>query len=103
MDHKTTLEIFKTQIKKKKNFDKAIGNVLMNQKVISGIGNYLRSEILYVSKINPFRIVKNISDNELKEIFNNSKILTWGDFNMKQLWQSQSSLRGKIIFSLKVD
>lgn len=38
----------------KKDFDKPICEVLMNQKYFNGIGNYLRAEILYRVDINPF-------------------------------------------------
>lgn len=38
----------------KKDFDKPINEVLMNQKWFNGIGNYLRAEILYRVDINPF-------------------------------------------------
>ena len=68
----------------KKNLDKAIGIVIMNQKVISGVGNYLRADILYLSKISPFRKVNKLNDEELREIFKNCKILTWGDYDYKK-------------------
>ena len=84
MEETTTFEIFKEQMTKKKNLDKAIGIVLMDQKVISGVGNYLRADILYLSKISPFRKVHKLSDEELKIIFNNCKILTWGDYDYKK-------------------
>jgi len=84
MEETTTFELFKEQITKKKNLDKAIGIVIMNQKVISGIGNYLRADILYLSKISPFRKVNKLSDEEMKTIFKNSKILTWGDYDYKK-------------------
>jgi formamidopyrimidine-DNA glycosylase len=84
MDESTDLELFKKQITKNTNLDKEIGIVLMNQKVISGIGNYLRADILYLSKINPFRKVNKLTDNEIKDIFNNSKILTWGDYDIEE-------------------
>ena len=81
MDENTTLEIFRNQILKKNNLDKLIGNVIVNQKIISGLGNYLRADILWLSKINPFRKIKKLSDNEIKDIYNNSKILTWGVYD----------------------
>ena len=62
MDHNTTYEVFLEQIKKKKNLDKYVGNVIVNQKVISGIGNYLRSDILWLCHISPFRKVKDLKD-----------------------------------------
>jgi len=81
MDKNTTLEVFKHQILKTSNLDKPIGNVLINQKIISGLGNYLRADILWLSKINPFRKVKSLTNHEQKTIFNNCKILTWGIYD----------------------
>jgi len=81
MEKDTDFNLFRTQITKSVNLEKEIGLVLINQKIISGIGNYLRSDILYISKINPFRKVKNLKDNELLIIYKNSKILTWYDYD----------------------
>lgn len=76
-----TFDTFQEQIKNQKNLEKSIGIVLMNQKTISGIGNYLRSDILWCSKISPFRKVADINDKELKTIYKYAKILTWGDYD----------------------
>jgi formamidopyrimidine-DNA glycosylase len=81
MDKNTSLEVFKEHITRKNNLDKKIGNIIVNQKLISGIGNYLRADILYLSKIDPFRKVKTLSDQELENIYNNSRLLTWGVYN----------------------
>jgi len=81
MDHSTTSEIFLTQIKKKNNENKYIGNVIVNQKVISGIGNYLRSDILWLCHISPFRKVKDLKDKEILEIYKNALLLVWGDYD----------------------
>lgn len=45
-----------------------IALVLMDQKVLSGIGNYLRAEILYDAKISPYRTVESLSDKDLEKI-----------------------------------
>ena len=79
-----TLDLFINQITKKNNLEKPIGNVLMNQKVISGIGNYLRSDILWLSHISPFTLVKNIDLIELKKIYKNALLLTWGEYNYEE-------------------
>lgn len=84
MDNSTNLELFIYQITKKKNLDKCIGIVLLDQKIISGIGNYLRADLLYLSKINPFRKVKNLNNADLKIIFINSKKLIWSLYNIKK-------------------
>ncbi len=45
--------------------EKQLDNVLMDQKAIfSGIGNYLKSEILYKAKLSPKRLVKSITPDD---------------------------------------
>ncbi len=46
-----------------------IKQVLMDPKVISGIGNIYSDDILWMAKINPFRPAYKISDAELRELF----------------------------------
>jgi formamidopyrimidine-DNA glycosylase len=76
--------IFKKSILKKNQLNKPIGIVLINQKLISGIGNYLRSDILWHSKISPFKKLKDLNNHELKKIFNSAKLLTWSNYNYKK-------------------
>ena len=45
--------------------DEEIGNVLLDQKVMAGIGNVFKSEICYVCGIHPFRPVSSLSDREI--------------------------------------
>ncbi len=56
--------------------DKQIGRVLLDNKIVSGIGNYLRAEILYAAKVSPYRLLKSLSDDELKSILNKTKLIT---------------------------
>jgi formamidopyrimidine-DNA glycosylase len=81
MDETTTFDLFKERIMKK--LTQEIGIVLMNQKLISGIGNYLRADILWLCKISPFRKVNKLSEEELKLIYHNARVLTWGDYDKK--------------------
>jgi formamidopyrimidine-DNA glycosylase len=81
MDMDTTYDVFKSQIMKKNNLEKPIGLVLVNQKVISGIGNYLRADILWMSKVCPFKLVKDLNNLELRKIYKNSRLLTWGEYD----------------------
>src|SRR5205823_1692900 len=46
----------------------AIGDVLLNQRVMAGIGNVLKSEILFVSAIDPFAPVAELADAALDRI-----------------------------------
>lgn len=50
----------------RKQGNKNICQVLMNQKVISGVGNYLKSESLYSAGISPWRTCDKLSDNNLR-------------------------------------
>jgi len=40
----------------------AIGDVLLNQRVVAGVGNVLKSEILFVAGINPFASAESLAD-----------------------------------------
>ena len=57
------------EIMRKIKQDKLISIVLVDQKKISGIGNYLRAEILYHAKVSPFKKLKDLSDEELKKLY----------------------------------
>lgn len=81
MDVNTTYEMFKNKIIKKIFYDKKIGNLLLNQRVIAGVGNYLRADSLWLSKISPFRKIKDITDDELKLLYHNIRLLTWSVYN----------------------
>ena len=59
---------FKKKVKNIKNF-------LIDQKFVSGIGNIYASEILYLSKIDPSKQVKNLKNEDLKKIIYNSKLV----------------------------
>ena len=70
-----TLEYVKKVLKTKRLEKKTIAEVLMNQKKFCGIGNYLKSEILYECKISPHRMLVDLSETDIKNIYTNSKKL----------------------------
>jgi formamidopyrimidine-DNA glycosylase len=41
--------------------DETIGAALLNQQIVSGLGNYLRAEILFACKLNPWLIVAELT------------------------------------------
>jgi formamidopyrimidine-DNA glycosylase len=104
MDPDYKFSDFYDHIMIRRNLTKPIGNVLMDQKVISGIGNYLRADCLWMSKISPFRKVKDLSETELKNIFHNVRVLIWGEYDRKQGEQLKIiSKKDKIPSSYKRD
>ncbi len=57
------------KMKNKKNSKKKIAVVMMDQSVFSGIGNYLKSEILYEARVSPNSVISNIPDTVLSNLF----------------------------------
>jgi formamidopyrimidine-DNA glycosylase len=54
--------------------NKSIDQILMDQKlVVSGIGNIIKSEVLYDAKINPKRKGIDLSEQEWKKVFNSAR------------------------------
>ena len=70
-----TLKMFKEQLETKRLKNQTLPKILMNQSIFSGIGNYLKAEILYECKISPHRLLKDISDEEIKLLYQNSIII----------------------------
>jgi endonuclease-8 len=46
----------------------AIADVLLNQRVLAGIGNVFKCEILFLAGVHPFRATASLSDDELQRI-----------------------------------
>ena len=65
-------EQYKKVITSKRIRNKQIVEFLMNQKYFSGIGNYLKSEVLYASKLSPQRLLQSLSQDDIERLFSNS-------------------------------
>lgn len=79
-----TYEAWKKIIQK--HHKKQLVKVLMDQHIISGIGNYLKSEILYKAKLKPFRTIGDLSEEELKTLFKSIKSI------MKKAYKENGSI-----------
>lgn len=69
LNDNVTLDMYREKIRNKRIRTKEIGIYLLEQKYFSGIGNYLRSEILYHAKISPFRSLENLSDSDVMILY----------------------------------
>ena len=47
---------------------KPIAEVLMDQKIFAGVGNYIRAEALYQCKLSPFRGASSLKDDEVRQL-----------------------------------
>ena len=71
-----------TKIMRSKSLEKRIVNIVINnQKLISGVGNYLRAEALYIAKISPHRQMGTLTDTELKALYNGIKTSITASYN----------------------
>ena len=55
--------------------DTAIADALLDQRAVAGIGNVLKSEVLFVSRVDPFAAVRQLSDETLSRIVDEGRRL----------------------------
>ena len=79
-----SFDTYKTEIKNKRfKADKRIAEFMMDQTRVSGVGNYLRAEILYRSCISPLRTLKSLSDDEIRTLYNNTLLIMNESYTQK--------------------
>jgi DNA-formamidopyrimidine glycosylase len=66
LSENVTNSMFVSRIMKKPT--KTVAEAIMNQSVICGVGNYLKSESLYLARISPHRIVETLSHEEMSNL-----------------------------------
>ncbi len=62
----------------------AICEILLDQKIATGCGNYLRAESLYLAELNPYTVGKDIPTDKLKELWNILNQLAWYYYDKQQ-------------------
>jgi formamidopyrimidine-DNA glycosylase len=82
LDLDTNFKDFYDIIVKKRN-NTIIAELLLEQKYFSGIGNYARADALYLAKINPFKLVKDIPKNDVKRLFYWIRVVLFYHYNVK--------------------
>lgn len=64
-----SLKYYTSQIRNKRFRSKRIAEFMMEQQRVSGVGNYLRAEILYQAKISPKRLLTELSDDDIRTLY----------------------------------
>jgi len=95
-----------SKIRKQTSKNKTIGELLLEQKIFAGCGNYIRAEALYRAKINPWKFGKDLTDNELKDLCNHVKDVMTESYqyqgaSFKTYYNSDGS-KGNYSFNFKV-
>lgn len=68
-----------------------VADFLREQKYFSGVGNYLRADIMYLSKLRPDRTMNSLTDDNIKDLYRYTKecmIISYrhGGLTMKDYW-----------------
>tara|TARA_B100001248_G_C27399640_1_gene469048 strand:+ start:14779 stop:15618 length:840 start_codon:yes stop_codon:yes gene_type:complete len=74
------LEEFKKRLERKRK-DTMIASALLDQKVASGCGNYIRAEVLYLAKISPFKEIGKLSNSEKELLWDLMRQLSFNNWN----------------------
>ena len=83
-----TLEQFKNIIKNKNTI---LASLLLKQEIFAGIGNYIKNEVLYMSKLKVSIKTSELTDEQIKELYNN--ILMVGYSNLIEMLTDSKILK----------
>ena len=104
LNDKISFSQFKTIILQ--HSKKNICKVLMDQSIFSGIGNYLKSEILYEAHIHPLTNINQLNPQKLKLLFNASRRLIRTSYLAQgtslRHYKNVEGIKGQFEFQLKV-
>lgn len=59
---------FRRRLLLPQHLELAVGAALLNQQIVAGLGNYLRAEILFGCRLNPWRLVGDLTERELQSL-----------------------------------
>jgi DNA-formamidopyrimidine glycosylase len=104
LNENVTFETFKSRVMKYPN--KNICKLLMDQKIVSGVGNYIKSEALYRAGINPHLIASNIDDDRLRSLWSWIKIIIKTSYDQGgatlATYTDMDNNKGNFVFSFHV-
>lgn len=81
-EYAATKQLWNIALSRSKS-NKPISEFMMEQKYVSGIGNYLRAEILYACKIEPKRCIRDLSDDNKDLLYEKSLEIIFSSWNSK--------------------
>lgn len=77
------------------NRSKIISGILLEQKYFAGLGNYIRNEALYRAKINPERKSNDLSNDEIKKLYEKIRLVSFSSL-YEQLKNDKLSISKEI-------
>ena len=63
--------------------EKTVAQAIMDQNVIAGVGNYIKSESLYRARISPHRLINELKDEDFSALNTSIKYIIGKSYNLK--------------------
>lgn len=82
------------KIQKKPNAQ--ISDVLLDQKIFTGVGNKIRNEVLFTKKLLPTHLVKDIDIFELRQLVDDTHDLSWQFYKWREKDELNNGMHWKI-------
>ncbi len=76
----------------KKHPTATIDDILMDQDIFAGVGNIIKNEVLFLSKISPLHKVSQLSDKKIKEIALNAYFFSHEFLKLRKKFQLKKNL-----------
>lgn len=99
-----TSEVFAHRLRKKPHLN--ITQALLNQSLISGIGNYLKTEALYAARLSPHHVVSSLSEDEMSALYEACLSISLASYRAKGAtlrdYKQPTGEEGQHQFELKV-
>ena len=82
----------KDKFRKIRNKDKLIADVLLDQKIFAGVGNYVRADALFLSSISPFRKIKDLinDDKEIEKLLLNLYRVMYKSYSVQKKYLEEN-------------
>jgi formamidopyrimidine-DNA glycosylase len=80
LDGEVQYPLFEDIVTRKTRLKMGLAEFLMEQKYMSGIGNYLRAEILYKAKLSPYRSLGSLSETDRIVLYNSIIEIIYGSY-----------------------
>jgi DNA-formamidopyrimidine glycosylase len=74
-DRTASMYDFVRRVELPKAQKKTIAEALMDQSLFAGVGNYIKCEMLYRSRVSPYRLVKDLTQDEICQLWNWGKLI----------------------------
>lgn len=110
LSEEVSFDLYMKKIRSSRIKNQYICKFLTEQKYFSGIGNYLKSEILYFSKIAPHRTLQTLTDAEIFELYTKSiEIIklsySYGGLTIETFWSpdGKRGLYPKVVYDSDKD